>query len=211
MTSAQAYKLLGLPASASFDEVCQASERRKTELRWKLVPGLPAQVRNRAVKEMGLLVTAQEVLGNAGANKGHPQRPRQGPHRPPAAQPAGGAKPAIPSWSDFVSLFPFSRGVSVAVLISTLLMGVLGLSSCVQSCAQVLAQGGPVLQQGQEQDHDLSTARERPGAGCAIAPAADLARPPQGGDSLPNAERWGLSRPRIRRNALPHQNYLRRC
>ena len=211
MTSAQAYKLLGLPASASFDEVRQASERRKTELRWKLVPGIPAPVRNRAVKEMRLLVTAQEVLGSAGAAKGHTRRPRQGPPRPPAAQPARGAKPAIPSWSDFVSLFPFSRGVSVAVLISALLMGVLGLSSCVQSCAQVLAQGGPVLQQGKEQDHALSTARERPGAGCATAPAADLARPPQGGASLPNAERWGVSRPRIRRNALPHQNYLRRC
>jgi len=211
MTSAQAYKLLGLHASASFDEVRQASERKKTELRWRLVPGISAQVRNRAVKEMGLLVTAQEVLGNAGSNKGHPQRPRQGPHRPFAAQPAGAAKPAIPSWSDFVSLFPFSRGVSVAVLISALLMGVLGLSSCVQSCAQVLAQGRPVLQQGQEQDHDLSTAREHPEGGCATAPAADLARPPRGGAGLPNAERWGLSRPRVRRNALPHQNYLRRC
>ena len=64
MTADQAYRVLGVNATSSRAEAEQAFRSRHEKLQRQIVPGQPADVRQRAIDEIAELVSAWELLKN---------------------------------------------------------------------------------------------------------------------------------------------------
>ena len=125
MTTAEAYRTLGVATNVSRKKAEAAYHERQKYLQLCLVPGRPMETRHRAMEELAKLNTAWETIQRKprprryGAAQARPQVPRP---RPRQVQSPGVPQTLGEAWEQVVCLLPFSKPVNSWVLILLLLL-----------------------------------------------------------------------------------------
>jgi hypothetical protein len=132
MTTAEAYKILGIPSTAARSRAEEAYASRRAQLQRELATGTSPAARHQAAEDLVRLKEAKEVLaistGRTVPPRPHTRPPVKGPVvRPPSTGRVG----ALP-WG-FVFPFEMSKPVLVLFLILTGLCAATGLSSCLRT------------------------------------------------------------------------------
>jgi len=130
MTDPEARNILGISRSAGLETARRSYIEKRQKLQAQLLPGIPLATRRHAQAELCRLETAwQSIQAGRTAKRAtsakSPKRPttRKKASRSAPGQPVPTQKPQTlgEAWEQFLSMMPFSRRVTAAVVIVVLL------------------------------------------------------------------------------------------
>ena len=132
MTKAEAHKILGIRSSTCLKAARNSYLDKRKRLQIQLLPGIPFAARQEAQAELIKIDAAWRTI-QAGYTatptpaKKRSKRPK--PTRPSTAWPAAYQKPQTlaEAWEGLISMMPFSRRVSIALLVLVFLLTMLSL------------------------------------------------------------------------------------
>ena len=134
MTKTEAYKIVGVSASANRSKVELAYRGKCKKLRLKLIPGMPLATRRKAQTDLIKLTSAWQII------KALPPRKARIPM--PAVRKATRRRPVVvnvyrkpqtlaEAWQQVLSLMPFSEPVAVVIIIMAILLAIVFLLTLV--------------------------------------------------------------------------------
>jgi len=129
MTQAEAYRVLGISRSASRLRKEQVYQEKQKKLRLKLIPGNTQADRRKALTELAMLTAAWQVVKTSPAAKTHTKKPTSRKRAKPRPLPIPHQKPQTlaEAWELFAQISPFSRPVTVIIMILVFLLTIISL------------------------------------------------------------------------------------
>ena len=130
MTKTQAYKMLGTSSSAGRGRAELLYREKCRKLRLQMVPGMPAEVRQKAQAELAAVDAAWQIIRASSPAKTPPTKSARKPTTgPSAANVTSRPRPQAPApaWDPAASETPFSSPVMVIVAIAVLVLIVMAL------------------------------------------------------------------------------------
>jgi hypothetical protein len=130
MTEIEAYKVLGTSSSVGRSRTELLYQQKCRKLRLQMMPGMPAEVRQRAQAELAPVNAAWQIIRAASPAKIPTTKPAWKPTTGPStANVTSCRRPQIPgpAWAPAASEMPFSSPVMVIAAIAVLVLIVIAL------------------------------------------------------------------------------------
>ena len=132
MTKAEAYKTLGIPMAAGPKTAETSYLEKRKKLQIQFLPGIPFATRQEAQTELIRIDAAWRTIQASHKATPKPAKKRAAtgnPTKPFPARPVPYQKPQTlaDAWEELISMMPFSRHVTVAILILVFLLTMLSL------------------------------------------------------------------------------------
>ncbi len=127
MTQLEARRTMGVGNSASLKEIELAFQEKTKKLQRQMVPGIPAPDRHRAYEELTRLNKAHQTLRTRPARRPRPRKPiprKKTLPRRAAAGPYRKPQTLAEAWEQVIDMMPFSRPVSILILITLFALGI---------------------------------------------------------------------------------------